>query len=138
MTVNPISKKLGLKPGMRALIVGAPEGYLKWIAPLPEGVTVSDSIAGTHDFVQFFAVRRAESIKAAPSLLKHTAPGGLVWITYPKKTSGVASDLSREEVWEAMIPTGWRPVTQIAIDKVWSGLRFRPVEDVKSRKKASP
>ena len=95
MTINPISKKLGLKPGMRALIVHAPEGYLKLIAPLPEGVTVSEAIAGTHEFVQFFAVRKAEITKAALSLLKHAAPGGLVWITYPKKTSGVASDLSR-------------------------------------------
>ncbi len=138
MTINPIARKLGLKPGMRALIVNAPEEYLKWLAPLPEGVTVSHAIAGTHEFVQFFAVRRAEITKAAPSLLKHAAAGAYLWITYPKKTSGVASDLSRDVVWDAMIPTGWRPVTQIAIDDVWSALRFRPVEDVKIRKKASP
>ena len=133
MTINPISKKLGIKPGMRALIVGAPQGYLKLIAPLPEGVAVSDEIAGMHEFVQFFAVRKCEITKSAPLLLKHAARGALVWITYPKKTSGVESDLSREEVWDAMSATGWRPVTQIAIDEVWSGLRFRPAEDVKKK-----
>ena len=133
MTINPISKKLGIKPGMRALIVGAPQGYLKLIAPLPEGVAVSDEIAGMHEFVQLFAVRKAEITRAAPLLLKSAAPGALVWITYPKKTSGVESDLSREGVWDAMSATGWRPVTQIAIDEVWSGLRFRPAADVKKK-----
>ncbi|MEO8125736.1 MAG: hypothetical protein ABJF23_08845 [Bryobacteraceae bacterium] len=130
-----ISKKLGIKPGMRALIVGSPPGYLDRIAPLPEGVVVSSKVRGTHDFVQLFAVRKADILKSGPVLLTHAAAGGLVWITYPKKTSGVASDLSREEVWDAMSGTGWRPVTQIAIDEVWSALRFRPVEDVKTKKK---
>jgi hypothetical protein len=68
-------------------------------------------------------------------LLKHAALCALVWITYPKKTWGVESDLSREEVWDAMSATGWRPVTQIAIDEVWSGLRFRPAADVKKNVK---
>jgi len=132
-----ISKKLGIKPGMSALIVGAPPGYLDLIEPLPEGVVVSTAIAGTHQFVQLFAKRKAEIVKSSPVLLKHAGAGALVWITYPKKTSGVESDLSREEVWDAMSATGWRPVTQIAIDDVWSSLRFRPVKDVKKRELAS-
>ncbi len=113
-----ITKKLGLKPGMSALIVSAPPGYLKQLGPLPEGVTITEKAGGTHSFVQFFATRKADITKTAPKLLKHAAPGALVWITYPKKTSGVESDLSREEVWAAMDPTGWRPVSQIAIDDV--------------------
>jgi predicted SnoaL-like aldol condensation-catalyzing enzyme len=84
--------------------------------------------------VQFFATRRSDIEQSAKKILKSAAPGALVWITYPKKTSGVESDLSREEVWAAMEGTGWRPVSQIAIDEVWSALRFRPTEDVKSRK----
>jgi hypothetical protein len=66
--------------------------------------------------------------------LESADPGALVWISYPKKSSRVDSDLSREVVWAAMEGTGWRPVSQIAIDEVWSALRFRPTEDVKSRK----
>jgi hypothetical protein len=58
----------------------------------------------------------------------------MVWISYPKKSSRVGSDLSREVVWAAMEGTGWRTVSQIAIDEVWSALRFRPTQDVKSRK----
>jgi predicted SnoaL-like aldol condensation-catalyzing enzyme len=129
-----IVKKLGLKPGMRVLVIAAPPGYMRSLAPLPEGTAVSESLGGTKDFIQFFATRRSEIEKSAKKLLQSSTPGALVWITYPKKTSGVDSDLSREEVWAAMEGTGWRPVTQIAIDEVWSALRFRPTEDVKSRK----
>jgi hypothetical protein len=129
-----IVNKLGLKPGMRGLVVAAPSGYMKSLTPLPEGVAVSESIGEANDFVQFFATRKSEIEQSAKRLLQSSAPGALVWITYPKKTSGVDSDLSREEVWAAMEGTGWRPVSQIAIDDVWSALRFRPTEDVKSHK----
>jgi predicted SnoaL-like aldol condensation-catalyzing enzyme len=136
LSMNAIVKKLGLKPNMRALVVAAPAGYLKLLAPLPAGVELSETLAGTHQFVQFFASKRSEIEKVAKKVLQSAAPGALVWITYPKKTSGMDSDLSREEVWAAMESTGWRPVTQIAIDEVWSALRFRPNEDVKSSRAA--
>jgi len=127
-------KKLGLKPGMRALVVGAPSGYIDSLAPLPDRVDVSESLESTHDFVQFFATNKSEIAKSAKKLLQSAAPGALVWITYPKKSSGVNSDLSREAVGAAMEGTGWRPVSQIAVDETWSALRFRPTQEVKSRK----
>jgi len=132
--MNSTVKKLGLKSGMRALVLSAPSDYLTSLEPLPDRVEVSRNLAGTHDFVQFFATWKTEITKSANKLLRSAAPGAVVWITYPKKTSGVESDLSREEVWAAMESTGWRPVSQIAIDDVWSALRFRPNQDVKSRK----
>lgn len=132
--MNSIVKKLGLKQGMRALVLGAPSGYLRSLAPLPDRVEVSQSLGSTHEFVQFFAIKKSDIAKSAKKLLQSASPGALVWITYPKKTSGVDSDLSRESVWAAMGGTGWRPVSQIAIDEVWSALRFRPIQDVKSRK----
>ncbi len=131
MAISPVAKKLS---GMHADVLGAPSGYLVSLAHMPEGVVVSEALGGSHQFVRFFATSKADIKRSAPILLKHAAPGALVWITYPKKTSGVASDLSREEIWDAMAGTGWRPVTQIAIDAVWSALRFRPAQEVKSRK----
>ena len=131
--MTSIVRKLGLKPGMRALVLGAPSGYMKSFAPLPERVVVSENVKGTHGFVQMFATKKTEIEKSKKKLLESADPGALVWITYPKKTSGVESDLSREAVWAAMEGTGWRPVSQIAIDDVWSALRFRPMEDVKKR-----
>ncbi len=131
--VNTIAAKLGMKSGMQVLLVNAPSGYQKMLEPLPEGVTVSQTLRGTFPFVQYFATSKSELKEFAPKLLTFANAGAIVWITYPKKTSGVKSDLSREEVWDAMSGTGWRPVTAVAIDSVWSGLRFRPIEDVKSR-----
>lgn len=132
--MTSVVKKLGLKPGMRALVLGAPSGYMNSLVPLPDRIEVSRRLGGAHEFVQFFATNKSDIVKSAKKLLQSAAPGALVWITYPKKTSGVDSDLSRESVWAAMKGTGWRPVSQIAIDEVWSALRFRPTQDVKSRK----
>ena len=116
--MTSVVKKLGLKPGMRALVVDAPSGYVDSLGPLPDGTVVSERVGSAYEFVQFFATKKSEITKSAKTLLQSAAPDALVWITYPKKTSGVDSDLSREAVWAAMEGTGWRPVSQIAIDEV--------------------
>ena len=115
-------------------MLGAPSGYMNSLAPLPDQVEVSQNWGSTHEFVQFFATKKSDLAKSAQKVIRSATPGALVWITYPKKTSGLDSDLSREAVWAAMEGTRWRPVSQIAIDEVWSALRFRPTEDVKYRK----
>ena len=129
-----IVKRLGLKPRMRALVLRAPSGYMNSLSPLPDQVEISEDLGGLHEFVQLFAMKKSDIAKTAKKLLQSAAPGALVWISYPKRASGLDSDLSRETVWAAMEGTGWRPVSQIAIDEVWSALRFRPIADVKSRK----
>ena len=90
---------------------------------------------GTYEFIQFFATRMAEIEKSVPGLLQRAAPGAVFWITYPKKTAGIDSDLSRDILAAAMTDKGWRPVSIVALDDVWSALRFRPIADVKSKKK---
>jgi hypothetical protein len=132
---KPVARKLGLNRGMRALIIAPPPGYLKSLAPLPEGLTVTLRAGGMYRFVQFFAKRLSEITRFAGRLPKHAAPGALVWISYPKKTSKVAKDLSRDVIREAMSGVGWRAVSIVAIDEVWSALRFRPATQVNSRSK---
>jgi len=120
---------------MRALIVGTPPVYLKLLAPLPKGVVITSTADCVHPFVQVFATSLAEISKFSGYLLRHVAGGGLLWVAYPKKTSGIESDLSRDLVAEAMSRRGWRPVSIIAIDEIWSALRFRPLGDVKAKRK---
>jgi hypothetical protein len=115
--------------------MAAPDGYLNRLTPLPEGTEIVTKAAAAYDFIQFFAVRMAEIQKSVPSLLQHAAPGAVFWITYPKKTAGIDSDLSRDILAAAMTDKGWRPVSIVALDDVWSALRFRPIADVKSKKK---
>jgi len=131
MAKTPLIKKLRIQSGQRVLILNAPSGYFDLLGDLPEDVTVSESAGGdAYEFVQFFA-KDSEDLKSLrPVALAAVAYDGLLWLCYPKKSSGVDSDLSREVVWEMMNGTGFRPVTQIAIDKTWSALRFRPEERV--------
>jgi hypothetical protein len=120
---------------MRALIVAAPPGYLQLLAPLPDGVIVSPNADGMHSFVQVFAKRISELSNLAQRLSKHAAPNALVWISYPKKTSKTGGDLNRDLIRERMSGAGWEAVSIVAIDEVWSALRFRPAGEVGSRSK---
>jgi hypothetical protein len=135
---NPVARKLGLNPGMRALIIGPPPGYLQLLAPLPGRLTVSSRSGGMYPFVQVFATRLSEIRRFSQGLSKHAAPNALVWISYPKKTSKLKGNLSRDVIRKAMSGAGWRAVSIVAIDEVWSALRFRPAGEVGSRVKRIP
>jgi hypothetical protein len=135
---NPVARKLGMNPGMRGLIIAPPPGYLKLLRPVPDGLTVSSRAHGMYPFVQVFATRLSDIRKFTQRLSKHAAPNALVWISYPKKTSKTDSDLSRDLIREVMSGTGWRAVSIVAIDEVWSALRFRPAGQVGSRLRRSP
>ena len=133
MTENALIKKLQLKPGQHALFLNAPEGYIAALGPLPDGVALVDGPAGTLDFVQLFVRDSAELAKYAPAALAAIKRDGVFWISYPKKSSGVVSDLTRDEGWAPIAAAGLRPVTQIAVDETWSAVRWRPIELVKSK-----
>jgi hypothetical protein len=132
---SPVAKKLGMKPGMHALIMAPPPSYLNLLAPLPNGLIVYSRAGRKYPFVQAFARRRSEIRRFARILSKNAAPNALVWISHPKKTSRADGDLSRDLIRQAMSGTGWRAVSIVAIDKVWSALRFRPAGQVGSRSK---
>lgn len=127
---KPVARKLGMNPGMRALIIGPPPGYLKMLAPLPDRLTVSLKSSGVYPFVQVFATRLAEIAGIGKRLAKHAGPNALVWISYPKKSSKREGNLSRDVIREAMKGAGWRAVSIVAIDETWSALRFRPAGGV--------
>lgn len=121
-----VAAKLGMKPGMRALIIAPPPGYQELLAPLPDGLDVHSKPGRLYPFVQVFATRLSDISKFAKGLSKSAAPNALVWISYPKKTANTHGDLDRDVLREAMSGTGWRAVSIIAIDQIWSASRFRP------------
>jgi hypothetical protein len=134
---NPVARKLGMNPGMRALIIAPPPGYLKLLTPLPDELTVSSRADGTLPLRAGFC-DAAVGHQDTQRLSKHAAPHALVWIAYPKKTSKTDSELNRDLIREAMSGAGWRAVSIVAIDEVWSALRFRPAGQVGSRSGRSP
>ena len=132
METNPLIKKLRIQPGQRLLILNAPEGYLSNLGQLPDGVEVKDVPDGVFDFVQVFVKSITELEKQVPVAIKAVKYDGLVWICYPKQSSGIKTDINRDTGWSVVQKAGLRPVTQVAIDDTWSALRFRPVERVGS------
>jgi hypothetical protein len=125
-------KKLGIKPAYRAAVVYPPDGYVDRIGP-PEGVEAATDLDGTFDFVQLFAKDRATLDRHLDAAHAALEPGGLFWVSYPKGSSKVPTDLNRDVFLTALAHLGVRPVTQVSVDEVWSALRFRPVADVGSR-----
>ena len=132
METNPLIKKLRIQPGQRLLILNAPEGYLSNLGQLPDGVEVKDVPDGVFDFVQVFVKSITELEKQVPVAIKAVKYDGLLWICYPKQSSGIKTDINRDTGWSVVQKAGLRPVTQVAIDDTWSALRFRPVERVGS------
>ncbi|MBN1246758.1 MAG: hypothetical protein JXC32_03830 [Anaerolineae bacterium] len=132
--MTPLVKKLRLLPGQRALILNSPEGYVEGLGELPEGVALSHEAGGdTFDFVHLF-VKHSEEFAALGPVARHAIKyDGMLWISYPKRSAKVQTDLSRDAMWGLLTDAGMRPVSQISIDDTWSAVRFRPAELVNAK-----
>ncbi len=110
-----------------------PEGYWDWISPLPEGVEVKTRVAGTLDFVHLFVTTEAAFKKEVLQLKKVLEQNGMIWISWPKKSSKVPTDLTEDVIRNFALKNGLVDVKVCAVDEVWSGLKL--VIPVKLRKK---
>jgi len=123
-------QKLGIKPEMRIAIVNAPRGYGRVLGKLPSRVTRKASAVGPLDFVQFFTTERRELQRRFAALARALAPAGMLWISWPKKSSGVTTDLTEDVIRAIGLAHGLVDVKVAAVDEVWSGLKFvRRVKD---------
>jgi hypothetical protein len=129
-TISRLAKKLRLQTAQRALILNAPEGYLGLLGDLPAKLELEFEPAGQFDFAHLFVKDKAELQQLIDQLLQAIEYDGLLWISYPKGSSGVKTDLNRDILWEILLEKGIRPVMQVSIDSVWSAIRFRPAEAV--------
>lgn len=124
-----IAQKLLLKEGYTLVLVNAPDGYAERIMTLVEDITISED-AENVDMVHVFANTIAELETYAVSAMKRVKDDGLIWISYPKMSSGIKTDINRDTGWESVFSANYRPVTQISIDDTWSALRFRKSDKV--------
>ena len=120
---KPLSAKLGIKPGDRVLALDPPPHYADLVAPLPEGAQVRAQTEAP-DIVHAFLRSRAGLAAAAARLVTLPRPGGMLWISWPKKTSPQFRDLTEDGVREFLLPTGWVDVKVCAVDADWSGLKL--------------
>ena len=135
MAETPLAKKLLLKPGQRVAIMQAPEGFRAALGPLAEGITVAETLDGPFDLGLVFVREKAAVDRLVPLAIAALTPGGVLWLAYPTKSGKVKTDITRDAGWEAVYAMGWRPVTQIALDEVWSALRFRPEAEGKAARR---
>jgi hypothetical protein len=121
---TPLAQKLGIKAGTHVAALGAPTDYRKWLAPLPEAVSFSDRAKRGSNFVHLFATERRKLEKELKRLRSLLDDAGVLWISWPKKSSGVASDITEDVIRDVCLPLGFVDVKVCAVDDTWSGLKL--------------
>jgi hypothetical protein len=119
----PLPKKLGIKHNMVVYLIDAPDGFEKSIPELPDGVSFERDVPKQNDLAIWFVKSQKELEGHIKQVKLHTGKGGL-WIAWPKKASGVTSDLSQTIVRKKGLASGLVDYKVCSIDKTWSGLKF--------------
>jgi hypothetical protein len=121
---KPLVQKLGIKPGFRIFTEGAPAAYADFVGKLPAQVTFASRLTGTVDMIHVFVTEAATLGDKLCTYREAIKPDGMVWVPWPKKSSGVATDLTDIAVRQTALPLGLVDIKVCAIDEVWSGLKF--------------
>jgi len=122
---TPLPKKLGIRAGDRLLLLEAPEHLAALLGELPQGVTISSRLTskGQFDIVVLFMTRLSELQRRFQAVVNHLNPSGGFWVAWPKKASGVPTDITEDRVRDVALPAGLVDNKVCAIDETWSGLR---------------
>jgi hypothetical protein len=122
---TPLWKKLGYKNGMSAYIDGGPSNYISLLA-LPADVVLTwlPSAKSDVQFVHLFTTSASNLKTKLESYRKRIVPGGVIWVSWPKRSSGVTSDISENTIRDVALPMGLVDVKVCAVDEVWSGLKL--------------
>lgn len=113
-STKPLAARLGFKPGLQVSVVDAPKGFSLGVPSVKHG----------RDGALVFVMNRRALERVLPKVERHAT--GALWFAYPKATSGLPTDLTRDDGWRVVEARGLRPVTQVSVDAVWTALRFRP------------
>ncbi len=135
---TPLLKKLGVKAGQKALLVKLPDTikelseFTEW-ARIKSAKTTRGVSGGPFDYIHFFTADKGEMTKTLPNLKKELAEDGMIWVSWPKKSSGVPSTVIENDIRKHALKIGLVDIKVCAVDEIWSGLKL--VIPVKDRKK---
>jgi hypothetical protein len=121
---TPLAKKLGLKAGCRLFLKAAPAHYARLIAPSPPGLKTVTRIDADTDVIHLFATERASLARELQGARGRMRPDAVIWVSWPKKTSGVVSDIGEDAVRALALPMQLVDVKVCAVDDTWSGLKL--------------
>ncbi len=120
----PLAAKLGIKAGTEIHIVGAPDGYLKLLEPLPAGVKVTARLSNNTELVHVFSSRKTALAKALSSYRAKLKPTATVWVLWPKQSAKVPTDITEDTIRELALPLGFVDIKVCAVTDEWSGLKL--------------
>jgi hypothetical protein len=121
---TPLAKKLGIKDGMRLAALNAPKGYVSWLKGLPPTAKVVSEVSKDAVAVHLFVTERHKLERALVRLRTTIDQAGFVWVSWPKKSSGVATDITEDVIREVALPMGYVDVKVCAVTETWSGLKL--------------
>jgi hypothetical protein len=122
---NPLVKKLKIKPGSRIAVLNPPAGYSDALHPLPEGVELLDALQGTFDWIQVFVKSKAEIDVLAPGLVPALKPEALLWVSFPKGSSKIQTDLTRDKGWDIFSELDLKWINLVSVNDTWSAFSLR-------------
>lgn len=123
-SATPLARKLGIKAGSRVYVRNGPADYNDLVAPLPADVRLLGRLANDIDLVHCFTKSRAELARLLVDYRERIRQDGVIWVSWPKKASGVATDVTEDVIRDVALPLGLVDVKVCAVDEVWSGLKL--------------
>jgi hypothetical protein len=121
---TPLAKKLGLKPPLTLVAIGAPAEYRSWLGKLPAGVRIASKVGKPLQAVHLFVTRRARMEKELTKYRQQLEQNGFVWVSWPKKAAKVDTDITEDTIREVALPLGFVDIKVCAVSDVWSGLKI--------------
>ena len=130
MAESPLAKKMKLKPGLKAAIINAPENY---VDTLKHDTALSPTLNGKFDWIQIFVRDKAQLDALAPKATKALRPESMLWISFPKVTSKIQTDLTRDKGWDILQKLDLKWVNLVSVNDTWSAFALRPDKEGKKR-----
>jgi hypothetical protein len=121
---TPLSTKLGLRAGMRVKLLNPPANYAELVAPLPADISLARKLRKDIDLCHLFVQRAAELRRRLPELMSIIRQDGCIWVSWPKKASGVTTDITEGTIRDVALPLGLVDIKVCAVDETWSGLKL--------------
>lgn len=121
---TPLVKKLGIKTGYRVLPINPPGDYLELLAPLPDNVLFLKRSTQNIDVIHFFTDSQLALQQRISGFQRRIQPDGMIWVSWPKKASGIVTDMNGGVIRDVCLPLGLVDVKICAVDAVWSGLKL--------------
>ena len=121
---TPLAKKLGIKENFKLRFINIPDNYFEILSMGPEDMQIVENIRVKKDFIHFFTKKYAELLSILPDLKKEIKMDGMIWISWPKKSSKISTDLTENAIREFALETHLVDIKVCSVDDIWSGLKL--------------